>query len=106
MVADMGAGKNLTDWEKGEIDGRKAASWTQQRIAKHIDRDKKAVYNQQQCSKSRKMKPKLRRPPKLSERDTGALIGKAREGNLSARNLVFIARVDTDSWKVFNACRW
>ena len=94
MVGDMGAGKNLTDWEKSEIDGLTAAGWTQGCIAKHIDRDKKAVYNEQQLSKSRKLKPKLRKPPKLSDRDTRALVIKAREGNFSARNLVFIARND------------
>ena len=94
MFAEMGAVKNLTDLEKAEIDGLTAAGWTQRRIAKHIGRDKKAVYNHQQRSKSKKEESKLGRPPKLSERDTRALIRKARKGNLSARNLVFITRND------------
>ena len=79
---------------KGEINGLTKAGWSQREIANAINRDKKAVHNQQHRAKSRTQTQKLGRPPKLSERDTRCLVRKARAGNLSARDLVLVARND------------
>ena len=90
----MGAGKNLTEKEKGEIEAYTEAGWSQRKIAKAIGKDEKAVHNHQKRMKSNKMPPKTGRKPKLSDRMVSSLIRKARSGSYSARELTNIAQND------------
>ena len=94
LCSKMGAGKNLTEQEKGQIEAYTNANWSQRKIVPALGRDKKAVHNHQKLMKQLSVPKKQGRKPKLSDRMLRNLIQKARSGSSSARQLVSIAEND------------